>query len=380
VGDYGASLVDGFARDARVAHVTVLADRVAGAPSVDRAGRVEIRRVWQRDRADIGLQLMRAIAGTRADIVWFNLGLSMFGTRPVAAASGIASTLGAKVLGRRTVVTIHELPALADLDALGFAPRPARAAGDAMLRVVRCADGIVLTLERYRAHLAERMPSASLVHIPHGLWARAEPLPEPADETVLVFGTFGPHKDPGIVAEAVARLRETRPGLRLLIAGADHPRYPGFMARCRERHRLGNDWLGYVPREELGALFARARVVVVPSLASSGSSGVVHRAVGYGRPVLVSDLPDFRAQAAEDDLAFAWFAAGDPGDLARSLALLLDDRARRAQLAAHNLRALAGRSPARIVDAYLALFLARSAVRAGEVAVPRARLEHGVEA
>jgi glycosyltransferase involved in cell wall biosynthesis len=185
---------------------------------------------------------------------------------------------------------------------------------------------------------------------------RAEHADEPVDETVLVFGTFGPHKDPGLVARAVAKLRVSRPGLRLVVAGADNPRYPGFMERCRAVHGLGGSWRGYVPRAELPALFADATVVVVPARASTGSSGVIHRAVANGRAVIASDLPDFRALAREEDLALEWYRAGDEGALSEALDGLLSDASRRHALVRHNRESLARLSPRRMVDAYLTAF------------------------
>jgi glycosyltransferase involved in cell wall biosynthesis len=171
-----------------------------------------------------------------------------------------------------------------------------------------------------------------------------------------VFGTFGPHKDPGVVAEAVARLRRRGRVLRLLVAGADHPRYPGFMAACRERHGLNGSWIGYVPAERLGALFARATIVVVPPLASTGSSGVIYRAMSHGRAVLASDLLDYRALAQDENLELAWFEPGNPADLAQALEALLADRKRRQRLVRHNLEAMTRLGPTQTVDAYLTEF------------------------
>mgnify|MGYP000158755591 CR=1 FL=1 len=49
--------------------------------------------------------------------------------------------------------------------------------------------------------------------------------------------------------------------------------------------------------DRLRGLFARASVVVLPYLASTGASSVVHRAAAWGRPLIASDLPDLRAVA-----------------------------------------------------------------------------------
>jgi glycosyltransferase involved in cell wall biosynthesis len=361
VADYGAYLVEELARDARVEHVTVLADRVGSAPEREVTGRVEIRRVWERDRADIGVTLDRAIARTDADVVWFNLGLTMFGTRP-AVVTAMVAPLAARLRGRRTVVTLHELPAMADLATLGIGRVRGRLVSGVILRALLRANAIVVTLDRYREHLANEMGARNVTHVAHQVPEHAAHADEPSDETVLVFGTFGPHKDPGLVARAVAELRASRPRLRLVVAGADNPRYAGFMDECRAVHDLGSSWRGYVPRADLPALFAESTVVVVPARASTGSSGVIHRAVAHGRAVLVSDLPDFRALAEEEDLALEWYRAGDAAALARALDSLLCDRSRRESLVRHNLASLARLSPRRSVDAYIAAFGRRERV------------------
>jgi glycosyltransferase involved in cell wall biosynthesis len=361
VADYGAFLVEELARDRRVEHVTVLADRAPGAAERETDRRVEILRVWERDRANIGITLDRAIARTNADVVWFNLGLTMFGSSP-AAVTAMVAPLAARLRGRRTVVTLHELPQVADLATLGIGRVRGRLVSGVVLRALLRANAVVVTLDRYRDHLVHRMGARNVTHVAHHFSEQAEYTDEPCDETVLVFGTFGPHKDPGLVARAVAKLRASRPGLRLVVAGADNPRYPGFMDRCRTVHDLAGSWRGYVPRAELPALFADATVVVVPARASTGSSGVIHRAVAHGRAVLVSDLPDFRALAREQDLALEWYRAGDEAALCDALRGLLTDPSRRESLVRHNRESLARRAPRRMVDAYLAAFGRRDRV------------------
>jgi glycosyltransferase involved in cell wall biosynthesis len=362
VADYGHLLVEEFARIPRVEHITVVADRAAGALERETADRLEIRRVWSRDGADVFSAIDRAIATSRADVVWFNLGLTMFGTRPTAVTAMFAP-LAARLRGRRTVVTLHEVPALADLGALGIGRIKGRLAGAGILRVLLGADAVVVTLERYRAHLERALGAGNVTHIALGVWDASERADEPAEDTVLVFGTFGPHKDPGLVARAVARLRESGRAVRLVVAGADHPRHPGYMQRCRASLDVDAAWHGYVPRAELPSLFAGATVVAVPAYASTGSSGVIHRAIGHGRAVLASDLPDFRALAQEEDLALDWYAPGDADGLAHALGALLADRARRDALVRHNLRSLARLSPRRTAEAYLATFAPQTAVR-----------------
>ncbi len=356
IADYGAHLAQQLARDPGVEAVTVLADQAPGAPHRERIGRVDVRRVWRRDSAGTSLALLRALQSARPDVVWFNLGLTMFGTSPAAAALGLIALLGPSVLGYRLVVTLHELPPLSNFVALGLRPGPGHFAASLVPRVVLRADRVVVTLDRYRRFLTERYGARDVVHIAHGAYSEPEFADEPERETALVFGTFGPHKDPGLVAEGVARLRPRRPAVRLVVAGADHPRFPGFMTDCRARHGLNGSWIGYVPAERLGALFAAATVVVVAPRASTGSSGVIYRAMSHGRAVLASDLLDYRGLAQDEDLELAWFEPGNPAGLANSLEALLEDSKGRRRVVMHNLQALQRLGPTQTADAYLAAF------------------------
>lgn len=379
VADYGQLVATELAQHPRVDAVTVLADRSAAAPDVERSGAIDIRRTWTRDRV-IAPTLLAEIERTRPDVVWFNFGLTMFGTRPTALTAGLMLPLAVRIRGHRVVVTIHELPALADLASLGFGRMRGCIGGWAAMRALLGADDVVVTLDRYRRHLQGRHAARNVTHIPHGLWSRPETLAEDDGRTVLVFGTFGPHKDPGLVAEAVRRIRRAGRGVRLIVAGTDHPRYPGFMAT--RRAMLGRDdvWAGYVPSAALPPLFARATVVAVAPTASTGSSGVIHRAIGHGRALVVSDLPDFRALADEEELALRWSSPGSVDGLARAIDGLLADGEVRRRLVAHNLRAAARLSPERTADAYVRVF--REGSRRSAIVAPAgvAHVPRGLEA
>ncbi|MDE3192645.1 MAG: glycosyltransferase [Chloroflexota bacterium] len=355
VGDYGELMAAELTRHPRVDSITVLADRGAGLGGQGAARIVDVRRAWSRD-ALIPTELVRQIERLRPDVVWFNFGLTMFGTRPLSVLSGLSLPLLVKLLGYPVVVTLHEMPALADLASLAIPRLRGRVAGWAAMRLLLCADEVIVTLDRYRRHLGARHRAGNVTHIPHGLWRRPEPLAEADGASVLVFGTFGPHKDPRLVLDAVRRIRRRARRVRLLVAGTDHPRFPGFMARLAPQLEGDDEWAGYVPAGALPALFGRATLVVVPSTASTGSSGVIHRAVGHARPVVVSDLPDFRALAAEEGLALAWASPGDAAALAAAIDELLEDRALRDRLVAHNMRAAARLSPERTAESYLRVF------------------------
>ena len=371
VADYGQLLSAELARHPRVSRVTVLADR-SGRPDRESHGAADVRRAWSRDSLGAA-SLLREIEQVDPDVVWFNFGLTMFGTHPISVLSGLSMPLLVRARGRRVVVTIHELPSLADLAALAVPRMRGRLAGWAAVRLLLCADRVIVTLDRYRRHLLARHGAHNVTHIPHGLWCRPEPLADGDAATVLVFGTFGPHKDPRLALDAVRRIRASGRPVRLVVAGTDNPRFPGFMSDIRAQLDGNDEWAGYVPSSSLCKLFARATLVVIPSTASTGASGVIHRAIGHAKPLVVSDLPDFRALADEEDLALQWSAPGDGAGLASAIERLLDDRELRERLVAHNMRAAARLAPDRTADAYVRLF-GHAAPRASPVPTPRTPL------
>ncbi len=179
IADYGAHLAEHLARDPRVESVTVLADRGPGALTHEPAGRLDVRRVWRRDGAGTCRALLRAVQSVRPDVVWFNLGLTMFGTRLAAAAGGLVAPLCTSMMGYRTVVTLHELPALTNLPALGLRPGAHRFGLSLVPRLVLRADLVVVTLDHYRRYLMERHGASNVRHIAHGSYDEPEWADEP---------------------------------------------------------------------------------------------------------------------------------------------------------------------------------------------------------
>jgi glycosyltransferase involved in cell wall biosynthesis len=107
---------------------------------------------------------------------------------------------------------------------------------------------------------------------------------------------------------------------------------------------------------QLRGLFARARVVVLPYTATTGSSSVLHRAAAFGRPMVASDLPDMRAVADEENLLVNYAPPGEAAGLAEALARLLADPERQAAQARHNYEAMRAMTLDHTCARYVALF------------------------
>jgi alpha-maltose-1-phosphate synthase len=190
--------------------------------------------------------------------------------------------------------------------------------------LVRAAGLIFVHAEALREELEEvARPRAPIVVVPHGVDPVApEPLPDRPE--VLFFGRLGYYKGVDVLLDAMTEVWTSVPKATLTIAGdgelEDHP------ALADERVTLRRE---YIADEQVPALFAASRCVVLPYRQAS-QSGVGSLAKRYGRPLVVSDvggLPELVADGS--GLAVG---AEDPGALAGALVGLLGDEQRCAQL------------------------------------------------
>jgi glycosyltransferase involved in cell wall biosynthesis len=207
-------------------------------------------------------------------------------------------------------------------------------------------------LDHMRLQLSRRLVEASLVTVVHSAWAQAEvshrhpaarvtrihspgpllgvslgPPRRPRDEVVFgVFGGLARHKRVPVVLEAFARLHRQVPGrVRLLIAGR-------------------SESLAVVDavRQEITALSLEGVVDLVIDLSPEGferailgcdvviglrgptvgeTSATIMRSLGAGKPVIVSDLPQYR----EFDRTFCWPIPTDPSEEVAALVELMQD-------------------------------------------------------
>ena len=132
-----------------------------------------------------------------------------------------------------------------------------------------------------------------------------------ADPFILCVGTVEPRKNLAVIIRA---LPHVGPQMRLVVAGPSTP-YQQYCQDLAAQLGVGGriDWLGYIAREQLLDLYARAAVLVVPST-YEGFGYAAAQALCAGLPLLVSNvssLPEVvqgeAATLAPDDTA-AWAA------------------------------------------------------------------------
>ncbi len=146
------------------------------------------------------------------------------------------------------------------------------------------ADVVCLTLKHYVERLSRRWPEKRFVHIPIGMYNDPQVLEEPATPELLFFTTLAPFKGLALLLEAFRLLRARIPHVRLTIAGAEHPRFPGYLASMQASYSelSGIRWMGYVPEPNVRDVFHHSRSSSCPMPQRPGLTSVAVSGDGLG--------------------------------------------------------------------------------------------------
>jgi glycosyltransferase involved in cell wall biosynthesis len=356
IGQYGYHLTRALANSGLFSRLTVLAGSAQNGTHPNHLGLTDIDYCWEPGSLYARQNILSRVNRLHPDLIWFNLGASIFGKSPLSNLLGLLTPMNVS-RSIPTVVTLHELIELADLRALNapggmLAPLGARL----LTYIATQADVVCLTMRHYANWLAAR--GVDCAHIPIGAYHEPELLNETDSPELLFFTTLAPFKGLELLIEAFTRLRNEVSGLRLTIAGTAHTRFPDYADALRDRFgsATGIRWLGQVSEVDVKDLFRRAQVVVLPYTASTGSSSVLYQAATWGRAVVASDLSEIRKLTAENNLQLQFFKNGDLESLYDSLRLLLHSSSLRRGQAQHNFRSIQSLRPKATCYRYVKAF------------------------
>jgi len=181
------------------------------------------------------------------------------------------------------------------------------------------------------------------VSIPHGIEMLAQDSESPLEPPRIIFqGRLVTTKGLPVLLEAAAILHSENRAFEVLVIGDGPERLA--IQELTEKLQLSScvHFAGRTAAADLESLFAKASIVVVPSLGGEVFGLVLAENMSRGLPVVASNLGSFAEVLGGTGLTFR---VGDSKDLATQVARLLDDSA----LAS----LLGGRARKRILDRYL---------------------------
>jgi glycosyltransferase involved in cell wall biosynthesis len=323
--EYAWHLVESLRRSDRVAEVHVLSDRAPGARALE-TGTLRVTPTWT--FGGVGLPIAAALAARRlhVDAIWFQLHLTSAGNSRLSRFVGLTAPAATRLLGIPTLVTLHNMLGLTDLDRTAVKAGRLDLAGARLATSLVCrADSVCVLRPEYAAILAEAH-GARVRYVPHG--TPGTPLARPLDTPrrgILAFGHFGSNKRLETVLEAAAALARTRSDAHLYIGGTSSRHNPHYLDRLQARHRDASHvtFLGYVPEPAVPPLFLRVAASVLPYATTTGMSSVALQSAMYGTPLVAADIPGFRALEREG-LRMRFYDWDDTASLVRALEQVFD--------------------------------------------------------
>ena len=321
--EYTKYLALNLADRVELGQIVIIADRVHGRKNhVVEEKNIEVYRMWQPDNPLSFLAILPFVIRLRPDVVHFNIHFQSFGKSRISNFFGLCLAPVFNIFGYRVLCTVHNFGDIVDLDKVNVENHFVnRLAIFVVTKFLLSLTAVVVTVRSYIDRLDARYGSNNIRFIPHG--ASVERIPENGSKNILMFGHMGPYKGLPVLLNSFKEIRKLRKDVNLIIAGTSHPNFPGFIDSYRENCE-DVIFTGYVPEEKLSDLFSVASVVVLPYLTATGTSGVFHMACRFGRPVVASDLPEFRELIREGASAVL-FPPGDHEYLRDSILRVLDD-------------------------------------------------------
>lgn len=322
---------------------------------------------WKFNAMDNVFRIRKAVREVNPDIVLFNIQFASFGDKKVPATLGLLAPWLLKRDGHKVVVLLHNIMETVNLKSAGFGSNPIveaviRSFGNIITRFILAADWVAVTIPKYVDILESKYAAKNVLLAPHGSFEEptdTEPSTMPDGcPTVMTFGKFGTYKTVDLLVEAHTELLKKHPDMRLVIAGTDSPNAAGYLQSVRDKYSdVPNvHYTGYVAEADVPRIFGEAWVVAFPYTSTTGSSGVLHQAGGYGKAVVLPDLGDFSELVLEEGYDAEFFEPTSVMSLAESIARVIDNPERQKEIGLRNYTAANGLPITEVVDWYLIHF------------------------
>lgn len=138
-------------------------------------------------------------------------------------------------------------------------------------------------------------------------------------EYVFTLGWAAKHKRVDAIIEGFALFkRESRANVSLVFAG---PSTESLLESDTHGLGIGKDLfaLGYVPDEDIAALYKAASLIVTASTSEAGFNTMIFDAMNYEKPILCSNIPQFVERLGADDSLAITFDPHSPQSLCDAL-------------------------------------------------------------
>ncbi|MDT7858487.1 MAG: glycosyltransferase [Candidatus Aenigmarchaeota archaeon] len=355
--EYAYFLTKELIRDARISSLTILAN--GDFLKRERKRKLKIIRCWKNDSLLIPLKILINVYRENPDVVHFNIHMRSWGRKKlVNFFAHLTPFLVKFFLRKKVVVTLHNILESVNLKEMGISNDFLTLLGAKIsTKFLLFSDRLVVLLKRYKRIIRNRYKK-NVVYIPHGTLGKKISNINFNGYKILTFGFWSPYKNLPLLIEVFNELKKKFKKIELIVAGGPHPNYPTYLTTIKEKYKLmkGIKFLGYIPNRKLSSLFSSSSLIVLPYLVSTGTSGVVHLAVSYGKPIIVSKLPDIEATVREEGYKIIFVRKNDKVALRKAIERLLKNKKLYLRIAERNLELSEKYSFSKISKMYVNLY------------------------
>jgi glycosyltransferase involved in cell wall biosynthesis len=365
--EYGYHLIRSFVGKPEVEKIHVLTNHLDDNQAYGRyamAG-IDIIPCWRFNSPFSFWQIAQQLRRLKPDVVILNLQFMTFGEGKVAAALGLLTPWGCKLLGIPSIVILHNITETVKLDTIGMAGNKVkekllRWIGTQLTKFILKADLVGLTISQYVELIKDKYRVNNTVLLPHGNFELPERSYLPKNLAVInlmAFGKFGTYKKVEVMLDAMKLLAQRYPHkkFKATIAGTDNPNVKGYLDGVRERYSdmPHVTYTGYVPEEEVETLFKESSFVIFPYTTTTGSSGILHQAGSYARACILPKIDDLERVVEEEGYGGAYFETNDAASLADAVAYLMEHPEERQKIEDMNYAAAKGLPMRELAEWYL---------------------------
>lgn len=365
--EYGYHLIRSFTGKKEVEAIQVLTNHLPDNTAYNRYATegIEMIPCWTFNSWFSAFQITRQLKKLKPDIVIMNLQFMTFGEGKIPAALGLLTPWFCKQMGLPNIVILHNITETVKLDTIGMAGNKWKEKlflwiGKQLTKFILQADLVGLTISQYVDIIRKKYKADNVVLLPHGNFELPQRtyLPDyPELINLMAFGKFGTYKKIEVLLDALKLLQKKYPlqSFKVTIAGTDNPNVKGYLSSVKERYSdLGNiEFTGYVPEENVEAIFKAATFVIFPYTTTTGSSGILHQAGSYARACILPKIDDLKRVVEEEGYGGAYFQTDDAQSMAEAISYLMEHPEERKKIESMNYAAAKGLPMNELAEWYL---------------------------
>lgn len=355
--EYAYSLLEELKNRPNIGHIDIITETTGG-PSVEKINEnTTTHRIWRTSNPLTLLKIPLKIMRLKPDIVHFNVHMAVFGQSRISNFIGLTLPLACRLLGFKTITTMHNTIDSIDVEKTGYKNTALnRFSALLVTKLISLTNAVTITQRSHADSFKTKYHCDNVWTIPHGTWKTDASSGDSmwSRGTILYMGHSGPYKDLTLLFDAFQLLSERNENVNLVIAGASHPNYPGFLEKYQRISSSKVHFTGYIPEDQLPTVFRKANVVVLPYFTCTGTSGVAHLASSYGTPIVATNLPEFRE--LEQEGCGMVITTHDPKALAEKIEEVIDNPSLASQLKERSLSFASTRTWDKVATSFSSLY------------------------